>query len=296
MRQRILFLAGLLTQLFSLSLFAQKNIDAKPAEGNSLLWKISGNGLEKPSYLFGTIHLICNNDYFFNDNMKKAFDASEKLVLEINLSDPSTILQYQQGMMLPDGKQLKNFFTSENEFQDFSNKLKSQTGIDASMFQTLKPLILLSLIAQKSFMCENTSSYEMNLIEMSEKNNIPVAGLETTIAQMKIFDDMKDEEIRKILVSGLEDAENDNKIQNEMIAAYKRQDINELHRIILSSKEFENQEDVLINDRNTDWAEKLPFMMKEKSCFVAVGAGHLGGAKGVINLLKKKGYKVEPIM
>lgn len=291
MHKKILFLAGILSQLFSFSLFAQKGVETN----NSLLWKITGKGLEKPSYLFGTIHLICNNDYFFNENMKTALNDCEKLLLEINLSDPATISQYQQGMMLPKGKELKDFFKDENEYNRFSEKLKSQTGVDAALFQNLKPLILLSLIAQKSFECENTSSYEMNLIDMSKEKNMPVEGLETSIAQMKIFDDMKDEEIKKILWEGLEDSENDNKVQKEMVGAYKRQDINALHDIILSSSEFKNQEDALINNRNKNWAELLPKLMKEKSCFIAVGAGHLAGQKGVINLLRQAGYKVTSV-
>lgn len=295
MRKKILFLAGLCTQLFSLSLFAQKNINVDQGNMNSLLWKVSGNGLEKPSYLFGTIHMICNNDYFFNEEMKKAFAATKKLILEIDLADPKTLVQYQQGMMLPAGKELKNFFGSDQEYEIFSQKLKQHTGIDATLFQNLKPLILLSLMAQKSFECENTSSYEMNLIEMGKENNMTVAGLETTIAQMKIFDDMKDDEIKRILMEGIDDMEQEHVMQNEMIAAYKKQHIDSLLDIILSAKEFRHQEEALIYDRNKEWVEKLPAHMKEAPCFVAVGAGHLAGQKGVIHLLRQKGYEVEPV-
>ena len=292
MYKRILLLVGLITQFFSVSLMAQPAEKSASKLPNSLLWKISGKGLNQPSYLFGTIHMICNQDYFFNQTMKDALIGCEKLLLEINLSDPNTVAQYQQSMMLPAGKELKNFFKDEAEYEAFSQKLKTHIGIDASLFQNLKPLILLSLIAQKSFECENTASYEMNLLELSKEHHMSVAGLETSLAQMKILDDMKDEEIKKILLEGIEDIEKDNKMQDQMVLAYKNQQIEQLHDIILSSKEFQHQEDALINNRNKDWVEKLPVLMKESSCFVAVGAGHLAGKQGVIQLLRDKGYEV----
>ena len=185
----------------------------------------------------------------------------------------SLLKQYQQAMMLPAGKELKSFFETEKDFQIFSEKIKKHTGIDASLFQNLKPLILLSLIAQKSMECENTSSYEMNLLEMSAEKKLPVEGLETSLAQMKIFDDMKDEEIRGILLEGLEDMEQDQKLQNQMIEAYKNQNIDALHDLILSSKELQNKEEALLTNRNKDWVIKLPKIMAEKPCFIAVGAG-----------------------
>jgi hypothetical protein len=228
--------------------------------------------------------------------MKQAFNESEQLILEIDLSDPATIAQYQQGMMLPAGKDLTSFFSNAEQYAAFSDKLKNRMGIDASLFQNLKPLILLSLIAQKGFECENTASYEMNLIEMSKERQMEITGLETTLAQMKIFDEMKDSEISQILIEGIDDMGSDSKLQQQMISAYRSQNINQLHDLILSSKEFQNQEEVLINDRNRAWVKKLPAAMQRKSCFVAVGAGHLAGEQGVISLLRKSGYTVEPLL
>ncbi len=63
---------------------------------NTLLWEITGNGLTKSSYLYGTIHMICGADYFLSEKAKKAFEASDKLVLEINLSDSNEIAEMQQ--------------------------------------------------------------------------------------------------------------------------------------------------------------------------------------------------------
>lgn len=296
MRKACLLLAGFLTQLFNHSLYAQADPAVAAKEQNSLLWKISGKDLQKPSYLFGTIHMICQQDYFFSEYMKKAFGETDQLIMEIDLSDPKTIQEYQSSMMLPAGKQLSQFFNDEKDFQDFSARLKNLVGIDASLFQQLKPLILLSLIAQKSFTCEHTDSYEMNLLGMAKERQMKVEGLETSLAQMKIFDDMKDQEVIDMLKQGIEDMEQDGKMQQDMINAYKNQDIVALHDIIVSAKEFQLHEAALIDDRNKNWAERLPLLMQQGACFVAVGAGHLSGKNGVINLLRQKGYTLTPVL
>ncbi|HMN31742.1 MAG: TraB/GumN family protein [Chitinophagaceae bacterium] len=287
----LLFLVSLFSQLFFQNKLQAQNND----KNNSILWKVSGKKLAKPSYLFGTIHMICDQDYFFTDKMQKAFDATDKLVLEINLADMNTIMQYQQSMMLPPNKKLMNFFESEESYERFSSRFQKQIGLSTEGFQTLKPIVLLSLISQKGFQCDKTSSYEMNLIEMSKKNGNEIAGLETTMSQLKIFDDMKDSEIEALLNSSLDDMEKDNKTQAQMITYYKAQDIDHLYNLIIESKEFQNHEDALINDRNKNWAELLPEIMSERPCFVAVGAGHLSGEKGLIQLLKNKGYTVEMV-
>ncbi|WP_433814257.1 TraB/GumN family protein [Flavobacterium johnsoniae] len=86
-----LFIAALI--FFGVKTQAQPQ---SPKLENSLLWEVSGNGLSKPSYLYGTIHMICSSDYFLTDKTKKAFESSEKLMLEINFSDPKEMSQMQQ--------------------------------------------------------------------------------------------------------------------------------------------------------------------------------------------------------
>src|SRR6218665_1169628 len=62
-----------------------KTTKQKTVDQNSLLWKISGNGLTKPSYVFGTIHLICESDYFWNPVMEEALKATEKICMEMDM-------------------------------------------------------------------------------------------------------------------------------------------------------------------------------------------------------------------
>lgn len=77
------------------------------AQEKSLLWQISGNGLAKPSYLYGTIHLICPNDYFMTDSTKAAFARTEQVYLELDMDDPSIMSKMMRTAMFSDGKNSK---------------------------------------------------------------------------------------------------------------------------------------------------------------------------------------------
>jgi hypothetical protein len=90
------------------------------------LWEILGNGLVKPSYLYGTIHLICGNDYFLSDKTQKAFANSDNLVLEVNLSDPNDMAAAQQ---LAHGKEPLKTILSAKQYNDLDVLLQKRTGM-----------------------------------------------------------------------------------------------------------------------------------------------------------------------
>lgn len=266
------------------------------SEPKSLLWKISGNGLSKDSYLFGTMHKICSEDYFFNQNMNTAFQESEQLILEVDISNNEELMAYAQKIILPQGTSLKDFFASENEFNIFSKKIQELYELDITQFMQFKPIFLFSMLAEKSFLCNKTSSYEMNLIKMAKEKNIKISGLESMSEQLKIFDDMDTQDIIAMMSQTIDDTEQDQKLLKEMINAYKSQDIAQLKSLIINTSEYKMHEDKLINDRNKNWATIIPEMIKNKSAFIAVGAGHLAGKEGVLQLLKNIGYTVTPVL
>jgi len=280
-----------------LSLIAQLLPSAAQAQtqnSKSLLWKISGKQLHQASYLFGTIHSICQDDYFFTDAMKKAFANSRKLILEVDLSDPNMIAQYQQHLMLPEGKVLSDFFSNPQEYRNFSDKVKNDYGIETEQFSRFKPFLLISMISMKQFSCEQQASYEMNLLQESGQRKLEVLGLESSLSQLEIFDRMKDEDIRNMLTESVKSTKEGQEESEAMIRHYKSQDIDALYKLIVSSPEFREHETELISGRNIKWMNTLLNEMSHQTCFIAVGAGHLGGEKGLLSLLRQAGYTVEP--
>lgn len=261
---------------------------------NSLLWKITGNGLEKPSYLFGTIHLICPDDFVMNESILSALGQTEKLVLEINMADPKVMASFQQVSVNPGMKNIKDQFSEENRaVVDAFFKTNFQAGLD--QLGILKPFVLSSMVTMKSMDCPVPNSYEMYFIEEARKKSMAFGDLETVESQIAIFDNMPiEEQIWELEKSILDPKENKEKFST-MVAKYKSQDIEGLLQIMAAEEMMVKYKEELLDRRNQDWIPKIAQMAKEGPVFFAVGAGHLGGEQGVIALLREAGYKVEAV-
>lgn len=270
------------------SSFAQAQ-NKSPKLENSLLWEISGNGLEKPSYLYGTVHMICKADYFLSEKTKKAFDASNKLVLEINFADPAEMTDMQKMAM---GKEPLSKSLSPEHLSKLDEILKNTTGMTVQQVDSFSLMTVMSLISMKTFGCAELKLYEMEFIEMAKKRNIQVGGLETVKSQLSILGNAyTNDEMIKML------GESNQSETAKLVASYKSENIDELYNNV-TDKRFtsEKTKKMILDQRNLNWIKEMPQMMKTESVFFAVGAGHLGGEFGVINLLKKAGYIVKPVM
>ncbi len=267
-------------------------------EVNTLLWKISGKGVSKPSYLFGTIHMICKDSYFWTDKMQSAFDATEKVCMEMDLDDPMLQMEVATKMMLTDGKTLKDFFTEE-EYQTVGTYLKDSFDFDIQTFNPFKPVALLMLISQKTMACENDAmeSYEMNLMQLAQKDNKEILGLETAEDQLKALESLPNDSLIQMLIKY---SKGDTKTAGydiqDLVNAYTQQDLNTIKTLTANMEKESGNMKGLLDDRNKNWIPKMEAMMKDNTVFFAVGAAHLPSKIGVIQLLRKAGYTVEPVM
>lgn len=268
----------------------------------SLLWKISGHGLKKNSYLFGTIHLIPKSDFILSDEARVAFDAAGQVVFEIDLKDLFNLgAQFSlfSKSLMAGGKTLKDLLPAE-DYSYIHQKL-SEKGLPPSMLERLKPMFLSMLFANEeasgeSVAQESMTSVEMELYQMARNRAIKTAGLETAAYQMSIFDSIPYEVQAKMLVQTLRSQSSGNDDYAEMMDLYRRQDIQSMQVMVgEEGSEFRNYEDLLLNKRNSNWIPVMARLMKEQPTFFAVGAGHLGGPEGVIALLRKAGYRVDAV-
>ena len=156
---------------------------AQPLE-KALLWKISGNGLEKPSYLFGTIHATC--DATLDAATLKALEETKQLYLEIDMDDPMLQMQMMQGIAMKDGVTISSL-VSEEEFVLIDEFLQENIGMSAKMINTFKPFVLSSMLLPKLLDCE-FQSVEMELMKVTKAQNEEVYGLETIGDQLQVFD------------------------------------------------------------------------------------------------------------
>lgn len=260
-----------------------------PKLENSLLWEVSGNGLSKPSYLYGTIHMICSSDYFLTDKTKKALESAEKLVLEINFSDPKEMSQMQQLAM---GKELLSKKLNPEQLAKLDAILKKTTGMTVQQVDSFSLLTVMSLISMKSFGCNDLKFYEMEFIEQAKKRNIEIGGLETVKQQFDMFEKAytDDETIAMLEESTPEES-------SKLVSTYKAENVDEMYDFTTDKKyTSEKTKKIILDERNQNWVKIMPELMKKQSVFFAVGSAHLAGESGVINLLRKAGYKVKPIL
>jgi uncharacterized protein YbaP (TraB family) len=260
-----------------------------PKLENSLLWEVSGNGLSKPSYLYGTIHMICSGDYFLSEKAKKAFDRSDKLVLEINFSDPKEMNDAQQMAM---GKEPLSKKLNPEQLSKLEAILKKSAGMTLQQVDNFNLMTVMSLISMKTFGCSDIKFYEMEFIDAAKKRNIQIAGLETVKSQFESFGNAySDDEMIAML------DESDPHQTKELVTSYKKENLDELFKNI-TAEDIMNAKakKYMLDERNYNWIKVLPGLMQKESLFVAVGAAHLAGDQGVINGLRKAGYKVKPVM
>jgi uncharacterized protein len=285
MRKSVLLWIFILIQLFPA-------IAQQPLE-NSLLWKISDNGLEQPSYLFGTIHVICPEDFKMDERILSALQSSKKIVLELNMSDPMLVQEMQQNSMNAD------FYNIQNEFDPEAQAaldafLSDNYGMGLAQMGIMKPFILSTMVLMKQLPCETPDSYELFFTNKSQEWKIPMEGLETATYQISLFDKIPlERQIADLSNMILTDASAEE--FKGMVDAYTAEDLGKLQEMITADGLTGEYGAILIDQRNLDWIPKIEQLIKQESTFIAVGAGHLPSEKGVIQLLRNAGYTVEPV-
>jgi len=268
----------------------------------ALVWQISGNGLKKSSYLYGTIHLIPKNEFIFPPAAREALDNVQRVTFEIDMKE-MTNFRTQMGLMtkafMSGGKTLKDLLSADD--YAFVKQKMNEKGLPGGMFERMKPMFLSTLFStdEGGGVTANSSmtSVEMELYTMSRRRKLESAGLETAAYQMAIFDSIPYDAQAKMLVDGLRSADGNESSEDElskMLKLYREQDINAMQTMIGDADSgIGGYEDILLKNRNRNWIPVMGRMMREKPCLFAVGAGHLGGESGVVALLRKAGYKVE---
>jgi uncharacterized protein YbaP (TraB family) len=285
MKNTIKSVVAVIAIVFSTTIQAQKK---SPKLENSLLWEVSGNGLSKPSYVYGTIHMICSGDYFLSEKTKKAFEASEKLVLEVNLSDPNEIKYGEQMAM---GKKPLSETLSSEELTKLDAILRKNAKVTAKQVDAFSMMTIMGLISARSFGCADLKQYETIFVEMATQKNIGIAGFETYKSQIESIEKAYSNPELIDMLQYSDKAET-----TQAVIDYKNEDISAIYNSNTDEKVMNAKaKKYALDDRNANWVQQMPEMMKKESVFFAVGSAHLGGELGVINLLRKAGYKVKPV-
>lgn len=265
------------------------------AQDNSLLWEITGNGLDQPSYLYGTIHFICPGDFSIGEEVKDAFSESKQLYLEIDFDNPSMMAEMQKAMIMGNGKTIKDFL-DEADCSIIDNYLKNEVGMGLAMLQSMKPFAIMSVMIIPMVGCQ-PKSFEAEFMQMAASQQIGLHGLETIACQIGVFDSIPYQLQYDMLVDMVEDKGKGMAEFQQMVDAYKEANLGKLLEMLNNSGwDYKGYEDLLIYNRNKNWVPAIEKAARQMPSFFAVGAGHLPGQKGLIQLLRDEGYSVKPII
>lgn len=265
---------------------------ANAQDTNTLLYKISGAHIFT-SYVFGTMHLVPTADFELPKKVTEALLATQQLVLELDITDP---------MMLENGMRYMPMKNDTNMYQlldtakvlRIDSMLQHETGMTMAMLQTFKPAIVSTFLMPK-FIGKNTVSYESELANLAQNAEIKIVALETMAQQMQIFDDIPYSLQAEELYGFVEDDGEMARYYNQLLKLYLSEDLTALSRLTESYFTSPQEKEVMLDARNDAWVPQLEKMMRTKPSFIAVGAGHLGGPRGILAQLAALGYTVTPL-
>ena len=269
---------------------------ATKPENDGLLFEISGKGLTKPSYIFGTFHILCPADMLPMDEIAPFIDKADQMIMEIDMDDPAEVGSMTKGAVITDGRTIKDVLTFE-QYSKVDEMFQTTMGTSVEALKMLKPTILSILIITNPKMLGcSPASYELSFVKLAADKKKPIVGLETVAFQSKALESTPLEKQAQSLYEMSKDPQKSVDALKKLIQVYKEQDVDKLRSAAIDQEKADPEfNKAIIDDRNAAWIPKLETLIKEKPSFIAVGGGHLGGEKGVLQLLRANGYQVKAI-
>ena len=267
---------------------------AQKTSSQTLLWRIAGNGLQKPSYLYGTMHLKDRRLFFFGDSVYKSIEASEGFAMELDPDEMMDSLFSKIGDA--DTSTLLRKLLDEKKFKSVAKKLEKKFGMPADK------------ISRKQLMTERENWYmhihksddmktivDLYLYDIAHKQGKRVGGIEDVSDQLGLTDELgKDVNINEYVDDDKDKDDQKKSYLEKMITLYAAEDIEKIDELI-NGFESQKYKDLLLINRNIKMASRMDSLAHIRNSFFAVGTAHLPGEAGLIQLLKAKGFQVTPV-
>lgn len=267
---------------------------ASAISAQSLLWKVTGKDIQNPSYLYGTFHIQDSRVFSFDSTVWRAFNSCEAMAGEL-LFDDIDIAAVRQSMMLPKGQTISGMLSKE-DFAILDSICKAKLGTSVIFLNTMKPFFLITTIQQMDFNKEQEQALDQFFQDQARQQGKSCYGLEKYIDQINALDAISLKEQVTMMVQFLHDTTVNIADENDkLIATYLAFEIDSLVKMTQDTTLPPHFSKILVDQRNVTMVKGFREIAKTKRLFCAVGAAHLGGKKGIIALLRKKGYTVEAV-
>lgn len=268
------------------------------AQYNSLFWKISGNGLKHPSFLYGTMHTADARVFAFSDSVMPYFAQTKAYAMELDPKEAFNLSLLGKLMMGP-GYSLKTMMP-EKEYRLLDSIVKKQVGYSVKLFDNVAPVFTMTIVEAGSMQLSDSSIegnkevLDLYFYKLAKKKKKKIIGIETVDEQLDALNSLSYQEQAELLTKEIQGAE-ETQAMPDILQFYLAQNLDSLANndadAMMPAKFYK----ALVSDRNARMANRIAAFVKQQSVFIAIGALHLPKSDGVIALLRKQGYTVEAV-
>lgn len=274
------------------SCIGQENTQQVGKIENALLWKISGP--KYTSYLYGTVHLMPKDKFFLPNEVKKCLKKSDQVIFEVGEEMDS---QENMSLSMMSSGHFSQYL-SQVQKDSLYQYAKEKFGLDSVQFENqfglLKPFVFMEFPMLTKML--GAKSYDMELLHLARENKKKITGLETFAEQIGFFDQVPNSLQAEMIMQPIREADNFDADWTALESAYLNQDLAYIAQENKGKDALSHFfETTLLTNRNKNWIPLLEAEFKRQGTFVAVGAAHLAGQNGLIQLLRNEGFTVEPI-
>jgi uncharacterized protein YbaP (TraB family) len=226
--------------------------------------------------------------------MRQKFNATKELFLEIKTDDPGMMMEMMSGIQMKDTSTLKGMIGTV-KFDSLSTIFKASTGIPLEMLNKTKPILVVAMVYPSLLGC-TPDSWEKKFEAMAKERNMPLKGLEKLSEQMDVLESIPYKSQAEMLWKVMSDLDSAKNQFNLMLDIYRSKDVQALYNMTTADEDFGMYEATMLVKRNKNWIPVIKTQAAITPTFFAVGAAHLPGNNGVINLLRREGFAVKPVM
>jgi uncharacterized protein len=259
---------------------------------NSLLWKIEGEALPHPSYLFGTMHVRDKRAFHQLEAVYKCIGQCEGYAAEFHLESGIGSME-AMAMQMPAGQKLSESLPKK-KFKRYRQVLLKSTGVDLANFEKVLPFVVLNLATEQLLSQDMPEPLDQHLWEFAKQAGKSLHGIETFQEQLAVLAQIPLEMQVKMLGGICTNIGRYRQYLRRLAGHYEASELQQLYKMV--KRNTKDMRQLMLYHRNKVMADRIGTLVRQQSAVVSIGAAHLSGGKGVLRLLKKEGFKVSPML
>lgn len=255
--------------------------------------------MQDTSYLYGTMHVQDKRVFDFKPGVLSSFDSCEIFALELNMDsvNPFQVM----GQMIMDSSRTLSQLLNPKDYNVVKTYIEDSLGLPIMLLERLQPMFISTFVEGSGYNQEMEEALDLYFFKRGKDQEKQIVGLEKASEQIDAFNSIPYREQALDLLNMIQTRDEpdlDDEKSEELLNVYLSGD---LDRLIALAKETQDEsldtsnfQKVFLTDRNINMTNRIIPLLKSGATFTAVGAAHLPGKDGIIELLRSQGFIVEP--